>query len=58
MTGVYPNDLDWNEVVVSTGSATLPTGTIDTGDTITNCQYYVTLRWASTDQLIGYWNFT
>ena len=59
VTFVYPSDLYWYEVERSgTGTATLPSGIIVYGDTITNCQGTVTLRWASTGELIDTWYFT
>jgi len=57
VTYVYPSDLYWYEVEKS-GIATLPSGIINDGDTITNCQGTVTLKWESTNELIDTWDFT
>ena len=40
--------LYWPEVNISEGSATLPFGTIDVGDVITNCEGYLKLIWKET----------
>ena len=38
----------WPEVTVNNGSATLPSGTIDLGDVITDCDGYLVLVWSDT----------
>jgi hypothetical protein len=40
--------LYWPEVTVNDGSATLPFGTIDVGDVITDCEGYLELIWSDT----------
>ena len=40
--------LHWPEVIVTNGSATLPYGTIDVGDVITDCEGHLELKWEST----------
>jgi predicted nucleic acid-binding Zn ribbon protein len=54
---VYPSDLQWEEVIVSSGSATLPSGVINEGDTIIDCNGLVALEWTSTNEPIGSWAF-
>ena len=44
--------LYWPEVIVTEGSATLPFGTIDIGDKITDCEGHLVLKWKDTDNLI------
>ncbi len=58
VTYVYPSYLIWSDVEVSSGIAMLPSGIISEGDTITNCDGVVTLRWESTNELIGTWIFS
>jgi hypothetical protein len=50
------NFVNWSDVEITRGSATLPTGTIDEGDVITNCGGVVTLVY-KLGPGIGYWNF-
>jgi hypothetical protein len=38
----------WPEVVITNGNASLPFGTIDVGDKITNCEGYLELKWNNT----------
>ena len=45
-------DLLWSDVSVKNGSATLPTGTIDIGDEITNCSGFIELVWIPTNEII------
>jgi len=40
--------LYWPEVNITDGSATLPYGTIDVGDVITDCEGYLKLIWKET----------
>jgi hypothetical protein len=40
--------LHWPQVAINNGSATLPFGTIDVGDVITNCEGYLELIWGDT----------
>ena len=57
--------LEWNEVEITSGAATLPSGTIDVGDVITNCSESGSIgyRFQNTPTHIailpfGVWNFT
>jgi hypothetical protein len=38
----------WSEVVIASGNATLPVGSIDVGDIITNCEGNLVLKWEDT----------
>ncbi len=58
VTYVYPPGLSWGDVEVSSGIAIIPYGTISEGDTITDCDGVVTLRWESSNELIGTWIFS
>ena len=51
---IYSNGrtLYWPEVIIVNGSANLPYGTIEVGDTITNCEGYLVLKWRDTENLI------
>ena len=40
--------LYWPEITINNGFATLPYGTIDIGDVITNCEGYLELIWKET----------
>ena len=57
ITNSYPGST-WDDVIVSSGEATLPSGTVDEGDTISHCSGTVVLRWASTNALLGVWSFS
>ncbi len=57
VTYVYPSDLQWSMISVS-GHASLPSGSIDEGDIITDCSGTVRLSWKSSNRLIGSWIFT
>ncbi|GEM_PF-3007298 len=50
------NSVNWSDVEMTKGSATLPTGTIDIGDVITNCSGVVTLL-SKSDGGLGFWDF-
>ena len=54
----YLIDLDWYHVGIRSGNATLPFGTIEVGDVITNCTGNVKLMWIPLDYCLGNWNFT
>ena len=45
----YGRTLHWPEVSIANGSATLPYGTIDVGDVITDCEGNLVLIWKDTD---------
>ena len=48
---------EWNEIEVILGNATLPTGTIDMGDLITNCSEVVKLVYNPSSTFLGEWDF-
>ena len=48
----------WEGIVIHSGNATLPTGTIDIGDTITNCSGNLMLIFDPANTIIGEWDFT
>jgi len=50
-------DLFWSNAVIINGSATLPTGAIDVGDIITDCEGFVELLWEPTNKLFLRANF-
>jgi hypothetical protein len=52
-----PSYYKWNEIEVIMGNATLPIGTINTGDLITNCSGVVKLVYNPSATLLGEWNF-
>ena len=54
----YPNDLNWKDVEIYSGNATLPSGTIDIGDIITNCTGMVRLDLMPFNTILGIWDFT
>lgn len=54
--GYSPKSLNWSDIEVR-GNATLPTGTIDIGDIITNCSGEVVLIFLPENILIGDWIF-
>ncbi len=50
VSSIHPQDRDfyWSEISVVNGSANLPTGIIEVGDIITNCEGYLELEWSTT----------
>ena len=48
----------WENMVVSKGNATLPSGIINRGDEITNCFGYVCLKWKPTNTTLSCSEFT
>ena len=44
--------LYWPDVTIADGSATLPYGTIDVGDIITDCEGHLVLKWGDMGHLI------
>ena len=51
---IYSNgrNLHWPEIIITDGSATLPYGTIDVGEKITDCEGHLVLKWKDTGNLI------
>jgi hypothetical protein len=54
---IYEDDLKWEEHEICSGTATLPSGSIKEGDTITNCKGNVALRHVPTNTLLGGYDF-
>ena len=54
---IYEGDLKWEEHEICSGSATLPSGSIKEGDTITNCKGNLALRHIPSNTLVGGFNF-
>ena len=56
---IYPANepLYWNDISVTNGSATLPTGTIDLNDVITDCDGFVELTYKPTETTLYEHNF-
>ena len=57
VSDLYPEDQEWHWPQVSlisldNGSATLPHGTIEVGDQITDCKGYFRLEWETTGNTI------
>jgi hypothetical protein len=53
-----PYGLDWSDVDIGDSCCSLPSGPIMSGDTITNCQGIVSLRWIPSNSLLGTWDFS
>lgn len=51
-------DLDWENITISSGYATLPSGTINVGNVITNCSGHVALIYEHTNTLLYTGDFT
>lgn len=54
---IYEDGLKWEEHEICSGVASLPTGTIKEGDTVTNCKGNLALRHVPSNTLIGGFNF-
>ena len=54
---IYEDDIKWEEHEICSGTATLPSGHIKEGDTITNCEGNVSLRYIPTNTLLGGYDF-
>lgn len=54
---IYEDDSKWEEHEICSGTATLPSGPIKEGDTITNCKGNVALRHLPTNTLLGGYDF-
>ena len=54
---IYEDDLKWEEHEICSGTATLPSGPIEEGDTIINCKGNVALRHVPTNTLLGGYDF-
>jgi hypothetical protein len=59
ITGIEnaPNYFNWSDIEVTLGNATLPTGTIDVGDIITNCSGTVVLVYEPYYVALSSWTF-
>ncbi|RLI63657.1 MAG: hypothetical protein DRO67_05375 [Candidatus Asgardarchaeum californiense] len=53
-----PYGLDWSDVDIGDSYCTLPSGPIMSGDSITNCQGVVSIRWIPSNSLLGTWDFS
>ncbi len=54
---IYEDNLNWEEHEICSGIATLPSGQIKEGDTVTNCKGNVALRHIPTNTLLGGFDF-
>lgn len=54
---IYDDNAKWEEHELCSGSATLPRGTINEGDKITNCKGNVALRHVPSNTLLGGFDF-
>lgn len=54
---MYEDDLRWEDHEICSGNATLPSGPIKEGDTITNCKGNIALRHVPTNILLGGYDF-
>ena len=53
----FDDHVNWSDIYILNGNATLPTGNVDLGDVITNCSSKICLVWEPTDTVLGYWDF-
>ena len=54
---IYDSNLEWDKTEVCSGKATLPTGTVQVGDVVTNCEGNLALRHVPTNILFGGYDF-
>jgi hypothetical protein len=54
---IYEEGLRWEDHEICAGNASLPTGPIKEGDTVTDCEGNVALRHIPSNRLIGGFNF-
>ena len=54
---IYESNLKWEDNEICSGQATLPTGQIKKGDTVTNCNGNLALRHIPSNTLFGAFNF-
>jgi len=54
---IYEDNLKWEEHEICSGNASLPTGQIKEGDTVTGCKGNVALRHVPSNTLIGGFDF-
>ena len=53
----YDDSLNWQKTEICSGKATLPTGTVQVGDVVTNCEGNLSLRHIPTSVLFGAYDF-
>jgi len=53
----FYDHVNWSNIYILHGNATLPTGNVDLGDIITNCSSRICLVWEPTATALGYWDF-
>ena len=54
---LYDADIKWEDHEICSGSATLPSGVVKKGDTVTNCSGNIALRHVPSNTLLGGFNF-
>ena len=54
---IYDDGIKWDDHEICSGAALLPTGEIREGDTVTNCEGNVALRYVPSNKLIGGFDF-
>ena len=54
---IYEDNLKWEDHEICSGFATIPSGPLKKGDTITNCKGNVALRHIPTNTLLGGYDF-
>lgn len=54
---IYEDNLKWEDHEICSGFATLPSGPLKKGDTITNCKGNIALRHIPTNTLLGGYDF-
>lgn len=54
---IYDDSLNWQKTEIGSGKATLPTGAVQVGDVVTNCEGNLSLRHIPTNVLFGAYDF-
>ena len=54
---IYDDNMNWGKTEVCSGDAILPTGTMQVGDIVTNCNGNLALRHIPTNILFGAYDF-
>lgn len=54
---LYENDMKWEDNEITSGDASLPTGSIKVGDVVTNCSGNLSLRHIPSNKLFGAYEF-
>ena len=54
---IYDDSLDWQKTEICSGNAKLPTGAIQVGDVVTNCEGNLALRHIPTNIIFGAYDF-